>query len=404
MTTIHPIRSEADYEATLERIGALMGASAGSPAFDELEVLTTLVEVYEDKHFPIDFPTPIQAIEFRMEQAGLTQADLAKYIGSRSKVSEVLSGKRNLTLNMIRALNRHLGIPTQVLVGDGTVHKTDDPEIQWERFPIAEMTKRGWFSKFGETLDSAENLIGALIDCAGGRHAVPQAFYRKNNAARRNASMDPYALQAWCLHVLASARENPPTAKYDEKTIDESFLRFLATLSRLPNGPQRAVEALQQQGVAVIYARHLPKTHLDGAAMRTKEGIPVIGLTLRYDRLDNFWFCLLHEVAHIWKHVSKENSFYVDDLSLTKSDHDEDWSIEDEADQLAQNSLIPCEAWRSSGFPKMASPSRIMAFAQSINVHPAIVAGRVRKETGNYRLLSQFVGTNEVRKYFEEAS
>lgn len=404
MSAVRPIRSEADYDAALERIDVLMGAAADSAERDELEVLVTLVESYEDELFPIDAPTPIQAIEFRMEQAGLTQADLSKYIGSRAKVSEVLSGKRPLTLKMIRALNHHLGIPAEILVGDGSVQANGNDEIQWSKFPVFEMVKRGWLPKVDNPKEMAEDLIAGLLERAGGREALPQALYRKNNSARRNARMDPYALQAWCLHVLAQARENPPAGTYRDDSINESFLRFLATLSRLPDGPKRAVEALNQHGIAVVYARHLPKTHLDGAALRTKEGIPVIGLTLRYDRLDNFWFCLLHEAAHIWKHVSSDRCIYIDDLSLSESDHDEDWSIEKEADLLAQNALIPSDAWDRSKLLNRATPSRVISFAQSINVHPAIVAGRIRNEKQNYRLLSQFVGTNEVSEHFEEAS
>jgi HTH-type transcriptional regulator/antitoxin HigA len=398
MSAVRPIRNDTDYEAALERIDSLMDSAADR---DELEVLVTLVEAYEDRHFPIDLPTPIEAIEFRMEQEGLTQADLAKYIGGRSKVSEVLSGKRPLTINMIRALNKHLGISAEVLIGDGIGHDEEEHAVQWAKFPVIEMSKRGWLPKVSNPRVKAEDLIDGLIARAGGPQALPQAFYRKNNSARRNARMDSFALQAWCLHVLAEARANRPVVTYRKEAIDEGFLRFLATLSRLPDGPKRAVDALNQQGIAVVYARHLPKTHLDGAAMCTIEGIPVIGLTLRYDRLDNFWFCLLHETVHIWKHVSPEHSFFVDDLSLSEADHEEDWSVEAEADSFAQNALIPNEAWSASGLPERATPSRVISFAQSINVHPAIVAGRIRKETQNYRLLTQFVGSNEVSPHFE---
>lgn len=402
MSAVRPIRNEADYEIALERIDYLMDSDAESVEHDELEVLVTLVEAYEEKLFPIDLPTPIQAIEFRMEQSGLSQADLVKYIGSRAKVSEVLAGKRPLTLKMIRALNQHLGIPADVLIGDGSTELQENEETIWTNFPVFEMVKRGWLPNVTNPRSRAEELIGGLIERAGGREAAPQALFRKNNIARRNARMDSNALQAWCLFVLAKARENPPSTKYRASEIDEKFLRFVATLSRLSDGPKRAVDALGQKGIAVVYAKHLPRTHLDGAAMVTKEGVPTIGLTLRYDRLDNFWFCLLHETAHIWKHVSLDHCLYVDDLSLSESDHDEDWSFEEEADTLAQNALIPSDAWSESKLIGRATPSRVIAFAQSINVHPAVVAGRIRKETKNYRLLSQFVGSNEVSKHFED--
>ncbi len=406
MSTVRPIRDDADYDAALARVVCLMDSPINSPERDELDVLTTLIEVYEEEHYPIDLPSPIEAIQFRMEQAGLSQADLVPYIGSRAKVSEVLSGKRPLTLKMIRALNTHLNIPAEVLIGDSAVgdFDTEVNHIQWQRFPIHELMKRDWLPSVHNAAKAAEELMSDLIQRAGGPIAIPQTFYRKNDSARQNARMDPYALQAWCLHVLATARERALQSTYHEGAIDAEFLRFLATLSRLPDGPKRAVEALEQQGIAVVYAKHLPKTHLDGAAMCTKEGMPVIGLTLRYDRLDNFWFCLLHETAHVWRHLNSEGAFFVDDLKLDRSDHSEDWALEEEADTLAQEALIPSKDWEASGLPKSATPSRVIAFAQSVNVHPAIVAGRVRRETGNYRLLTQFVGTNEVRPHFEEAS
>jgi HTH-type transcriptional regulator / antitoxin HigA len=115
-TVIKPIRTEADYEAMLLRIESLMDAEAGTPEADELEVLAMLVELYEEEHFPMSWPDPIEAIRFRMDQAGLTARDLIPLLGSRAKVSEVLSGKRSLTLQMIRALHEHLGIPAEVLL------------------------------------------------------------------------------------------------------------------------------------------------------------------------------------------------------------------------------------------------------------------------------------------------
>lgn len=406
MSTVNPIRNDADYDAALAHVDRLMSASADSDVGDELEVLTTLIEVYEDQHFRIDLPSPIEAIRFRMEQADMSQADLVPFIGSRAKVSEVLSGKRTLTLKMIRALNTHLGIPAEVLIGDGNTADLNmqSEEVQWDRFPIYELKKRGWLKPVADTARTAEALMANLIQRAGGMQAVPQTFYRKNDSVRQNASMDPYALQAWCLRVLAIARKRILPESYRDGAIDHDFLRFLATLSRLPDGPKRAVDALAQKGVAVVYVKHLPKTYLDGAAMRTKEGVPVIGLSLRYDRLDNFWFCLLHEVVHVWRHLNDENDFYVDDLKLDPTDHSEDQSVEEEADKFAQEALIPSDHWDKANLLGKATPSRVMAFAQSVNVHPAIVAGRVRRENDNYRLLSQFVGTNEVRQHFEEKS
>jgi len=119
--TIRPIRNDRDHAAALRRIEALMdaepGTAAGTAAADELDVLATLVEAYEDRQFPIDEPDPIDAIRFRMDQSGLTRRDLERFIGPRGRVSEVLNRQRPLSLRMIRALHRELGIPLESLIG-----------------------------------------------------------------------------------------------------------------------------------------------------------------------------------------------------------------------------------------------------------------------------------------------
>ena len=113
---IRAIRNEADYDAALARIDALMDAKKDTSEGDELDVLADLVELYEERHQPMGYPTPVGAILFRMEQTNLTARDLIPFIGSRSKVSEVLSGRRPLTMQMARALHANLGIPADVLL------------------------------------------------------------------------------------------------------------------------------------------------------------------------------------------------------------------------------------------------------------------------------------------------
>lgn len=113
---IKPIKTPADHAAALRRIEAIFGASPGTPKGDELDLLATLVELYEDREMPLPSPSPLDAIRFRMEQQGLRAKDLVPYIGSASKVSEVLSGKRALSLTMIRNLVDGLGIPAEILV------------------------------------------------------------------------------------------------------------------------------------------------------------------------------------------------------------------------------------------------------------------------------------------------
>ncbi|MFW5701262.1 MAG: helix-turn-helix domain-containing protein [Cyclobacteriaceae bacterium] len=113
---IRPIKTEQNYNTAISRIEALWGAKKDSPEGDELDLLVTLVEFCEMKHYPIAPPDPIDAIKFRMEQMGMTNADMVKYLGSQSRVSEVLNRKRRLSLGMIKSLNKGLKIPAEILL------------------------------------------------------------------------------------------------------------------------------------------------------------------------------------------------------------------------------------------------------------------------------------------------
>lgn len=113
---IKPLRTKADYDEALREIERLWGATEGTPKGDRLDVLTTLVEAYERKHFPIDAPDPIEAIRFRLEQQGLDHRALVGVIGGRSRVYEVMKRKRALSLEMIRRLHERFGIPAEVLI------------------------------------------------------------------------------------------------------------------------------------------------------------------------------------------------------------------------------------------------------------------------------------------------
>ncbi|MGA2063370.1 MAG: transcriptional regulator [Thermoguttaceae bacterium] len=115
------IKNERDYRRALKRAGELMDARPGTSQGDELELLAALVELYEDQHAPLPPPDPIEAIRFRMEQAGMEPKDLVPYLGSRSRVSEVLNRRRPLTLQMIRRLHQGLGIPAEALLGEFTL-------------------------------------------------------------------------------------------------------------------------------------------------------------------------------------------------------------------------------------------------------------------------------------------
>jgi HTH-type transcriptional regulator/antitoxin HigA len=116
---IAPIKSQRDYRKALKNIEGLMGAKRNTPEGDRLDVLVTLVEAWERKHFPLDLPDPVEAIKYHMDQNGLQPRDLIPYIGSRNRVHEVLNRKRALTLKMINRLHQELGIPAESLIKIG---------------------------------------------------------------------------------------------------------------------------------------------------------------------------------------------------------------------------------------------------------------------------------------------
>ena len=115
-TEMKPIRTEADYAVALEQVAALWGAAAGTPKGDRLDVLATLIDVYETKHHAMDPPDPVEAIKFRMEQQGMSRKDLEHIIGTRTRIAEVLNRKRSLSIGMIRRLHDQLGIPAEILI------------------------------------------------------------------------------------------------------------------------------------------------------------------------------------------------------------------------------------------------------------------------------------------------
>ena len=400
-SVIKPIRTEEDHKRTLARIDEIFDAEEGTPEGDELDVLVDLVMYYESKTVDIGFPDPISAIKFRMDQAGLTQRDLMPYIGSRSKVSEVLSGRRDLTLSMARALHQNLGIPADVLLQrPGAEFDSPLEEIDPRRYPLKEMAKRGWIKQIPDLADRAEELIRDLRERAGGMQVAAAPLYRKNGHRRINAKADPYALRAWCWRVLGLANQDPPQTDYKPGTVDLRFMQDIAHVSVFEDGPRRAQERLADHGIALVVERHLPRTHLDGAALRLGDGRPVIGLTLRYDRIDNFWFNLMHELAHVGFHLDKgEDEPFIDDFSLKGSD-----PLEEEADRAARDALIPPEVWESDPVRERATVLAVYDLAQEVGVHPAVIAGRVRHERGNYRLLSQLVGSGKVRSQFEASA
>ncbi|WP_428102438.1 ImmA/IrrE family metallo-endopeptidase [Candidatus Rariloculus sp.] len=147
---------------------------------------------------------------------------------------------------------------------------------------------------------------------------------------------------------------------------------FSPRLSRY--SPRLAKELLAKDGIALVTERHLPKTYLDGVALRFGDGRPVIGLTLRYDRIDNFWICLLHELAHVGRHMDNDRGeAFVDDLTLRKIGARREDPREAQADEWAEEALVPRTVWEASAVRDRPASVAVMNLANALQVHPAIV-------------------------------
>lgn len=392
------IRSEEQHQEYLSEIQQLLAhePQPGSEEAERLELLSVLVEAFENQKYPIEAPDPISAIVFRMQEQGLKQADLVPYFGTRSRVSEVLGRKRPLTVNMIRALSSGLGISTETLVGVGEaeVPQTEKDEVDWGRFPIKEMVARGWLRKLSnKAVKSTEELVQGFISNVGVEFGG--SAFRRTLGGDAYSPATKYALYAWLARVIQKARERKSAlGSFDRDRFSAAFMRELAQLSWFERGPVLAVEYLEKHGIAVVIEPHLKGTLLDGAAMQDEDGTPIVGLTLRFDRLDNFWFTLLHEVAHIWKHVDREETF-LDNLDSSSDDR-----REVEANRIAKEALIPRIAWKRSDAYLSPSKVSIDMLSRELKIHPAIIAGRLRKERENYTIFNDLVGHGQVSKHF----
>lgn len=391
------IRTENQYAAYLNEVEKLIseGPKLNSADSERLELLTVLLESYENSKYPVETPDPIDAILFRMNEKGLKQADLIPYFGTSSRVSEVLNRKRPLTVQMIRALTIGLGISADTLVGASVIETSSSKKsVDWSKFPIKEMTRRGWIENIGKAAkNNLEEVVKGFIADAGLEFGT--ASFRKRFYGEAETPTSKYALHAWLARVIQRARVRKPNiGHYNHDEMSLAYLKELAQLSRFETGPLLAVEQLENSGISVIIEPALKGTLLDGAALRDTDGAPIIGLTLRYDRLDHFWFTLIHEVAHIWKHVG-ENEAFLDDLESSSEDRKEA-----EANRLATEAFIPRVQWRRSDAYRTPDRNTIERFAKDLKIHPAIVAGRLRRESENYSLFSDMVGQNQVRQLF----
>lgn len=404
--------AQFDSKASAKAVGSEVLSAAELEALrSEADVLLSEISEYEKlksggvSKFEAESLGELPKILIRARIArGMSQKKLAELVGlkeqqiQRYEADEYSSASLRRLREIADALNLKIAEAAQVPGIPPSKTGEGREELEWSRFPVREMYRRGWFAGFSGSLDDAVRNAEFLA-----RQYVT-SYLSKPSAAlhrirvRSGSSVDEYALLAWECRVIDLARRIDLPSKYQAGSLTSEWMTELARVSVLPDGPTKAKTFLQNVGLILVVEPHLPGTHLDGAAILSGD-IPVIGMTLRYDRLDNFWFVLFHEIVHVAKHLRKgavEGVF--DDLDASGQD-----TLELEADKLAGESLVPESEWSRSLARFLRTADSVVMLAQRLRISPAIVAGRVRHESRNFVILSELVGAGEVRKHFSEA-
>ena len=332
---------------------------------------------------------PTTLIQARIA-AGLSQADLADVLGTtprqiqRYEASGYMEASLAELIEAADILNVHTdGLFETEATNEGLVISWENADdLLWRRFPAREMLRRRWFD-LPRGADINEATKAYFLRAAGPHFA--SALHRKK--IRGEALPDGYALLAWQARVLERARARIEEWELPRFELDDHWLPDLVALTRRQDGPRRARKLLARKGIVLVTEEHLPGTYFDGAAMLGHSGHPVVGLTLRYDRTDNFWFVLFHELGHVFLHLFEgvRYDFFDDDSSEASN------SIEVEADRFALNTLIPDDRWEQCLSRFALSEEAVRIDARMLDIDISIIAGRIRKEQGDYTILDKLI-------------
>ncbi len=326
---------------------------------------------------------------------GMSQRDLGVFVGVAEQQIQRYEAERYRSASLERLAE--IAAALDITVTESAQLRTappahTGPESAWS-FPVTEMFKRGYFDDFGGSAAQARKEAAQLVSNFF-RHAAydwtQTALHRRSVRAGGNVQLA--ALAAWEARVSILADRRPPPIAFDKDVISDAWLHHLVRLSAREDGPRAAAEHLWASGIALVIEKHLPGTLLDGAAMVTTANHFVVAMTLRHDRLDNFWFTLLHECAHLRLHIGQGPYRAIFDAVESPDDS----PIEDEADKFAQEALIPAAQWRTCVSRFTQTERAVLADAAKLGINPAIVAGRIRREAKDYTLLANLVGSGQV--------
>ncbi len=259
-----------------------------------------------------------------------------------------------------------------------------------------EMSRRKWIRSRSDSIKGKvkERGIALFEFLTVNRSTMPSyAMYKGRRSSAQRDLLDEVATMAWIAHVTDVAKEQSSNVAFESSRINNDFVYRLARLSALEDGPRQALETVRDIGIRVVIESGLPGMSVDGASFYTKQVGPVLAMTLRYDRLDNFWFTLLHEIGHIALHLNEAS----DDVFIDSEEEESDeLEPEAEANAFAKDSLIPRDTWLRSDARRLGNERSVLSLAKQLSIHPAIIAGRIRFERREFRIFPNLIGIGEV--------
>ena len=300
---------------------------------------------------------------------------------------------RSISLGNLIRVARTLG----VRLNADLPSSTDDPWLPTYEMSSAELQKvlkhareHGWLDKADQSDDSGISQLRRTVAEHVGEYGTPSLLRTGLNVEDRSKD---WVLLAWKAQVTRQALKIIQKRRVKYRPLDVSWLKDLVHLSASEDGPSRVPDLLAERGIILVAEPQIVGMKVDGAAFLVDD-TPVIGLTLQRDSLDNFWFTLLHEIAHVILHYRTGlASGFFDDVDNPEVDE-----FEEEADKFASNMLIPEELWARSPARIAKTAEPIERIARQLEIAPAIVFGRIRMERKNYAIFSDRIGRGKVRK------
>ena len=281
-------------------------------------------------------------------------------------------------------------------------------EFDWNEFPIDEALERGWMENSAGK--SATDRFKAWFCKSTGPYAT--FGYRRRKESDQDCSAQESKNQSsiftWQARVLQLAKQEIKKSPVCKFRLDDRWLKELAKLSAYEDGPIRAKHCLKEKGIILVIVKDLRNTLLDSAAMLSHEGIPIVALTLRHNRLDYYWYTLFHEIGHVYCDLFDDNrlhSNYFDQL-LSADENQASHYREDEreikANRFAMDKLIDAKTWDTCQSRYSVLVEDVKADAERLGIHPCIIAGRIRSERNDFSLLSNLTGQGQLHKHFVE--